>query len=112
MTARYTADVPLSVLDGGEGMMRVTFDYRPGKDACGPSHDHGGLPAEPPEIEITESRYLNDDGEPIMCAALGLAEHEEERAIEWLLENWEPPTGPDPDDERDRRRDEALTERD
>jgi hypothetical protein len=104
MATTHTEDVPLSILDGSDGMMRVTFTFSPGRAAVGPAYDHGGLPAEPPEIEIVETRYM--DG------TLGLAEQEEVRVIEWLLENFEEPTGPDADEWRDRRRDEALTERD
>lgn len=107
MTATFTEKVPLSCLDDEEDRVAsVTFTYLPGKDACGPAYDHGGLPAEPPEIEVTEVSYLDHAGEP---TPLFLTEREEGRVVEWLFDNWEPPTGPDPDDERNRRRDEEMT---
>ena len=55
----FTEDVPLWLIDLGpeDMMLRVVFTYSPGKDACGPAYDHGGLPAEPPEIEVTVTVY-------------------------------------------------------
>lgn len=78
------------------------FTYSPGRDACGPAYDHGGLPAEPPEIEVLKLF----DGYGVEA---DMSDEEHEEITNYLFENWEPPTGPDPDDERDRRRDDALT---
>jgi hypothetical protein len=111
MASTYTEDVPLSILDGSDGMLRVTFSFTPG-GAPSPrtiAEPMGGDDGWPPEIEVTSARYLREDG-TVIPAVVGLGEHEEERVIEWLFDHWEPPTGPDPDDERDRRRDERLTD--
>ena len=108
MTATFTEDVPLWLIDGHPDLMlRVTFTYSPGRCACGPAYDHGGLPAEPPEIEVMEARILLGGGDASQPRVLTHAE--DANVVDYLLENWEPPTGPDPDDERDRRRDDALT---
>lgn len=112
MAETHKADIPLSILDGSDGMFRVEFTYRPGADPSPRTmaNPMGVDDGYPPEIEIIGAHYLNDAGEPL--APLGLAEHGEERAIEWLMENWEPPAGPDPDDLRDQRIDQRLTEGD
>lgn len=110
MTATYTEDVPLSLLeDDGEGMIRVTFDYVPG---AGPSErtiaDPYGDPGWPAEMEILGGQHVMDDGSLVVTF---LTMEECDKIVDYLMENWEPPTGPDPDDERDRRRDEELTDR-
>lgn len=108
----HTETLPLSILDGSDGELWVRFSYSPGCPAVWYlSNGDPGYPAEDPEITITEARYIGADGKPQQIAVVGLAPHEEERVVEWLLDHWEPPTGPDPDDARDQHRDDEMTGR-
>lgn len=38
------------------------YTYQPGRPAQGPAYDHGGLPPEPPEVEI--QRVVTKAGSP------------------------------------------------
>lgn len=114
MTATFIEDVPLSVIDGGDDMMRVTFTYRPGADPSPRTmaEPNGGDDGYPPEIEVLEAMRLERraDGKTRPVSVLAFNDAEHDKIADWLLETWEPPTGPDPDDERDRRRDEEMTD--
>jgi len=41
----------------------VSFGFTPGRDATPPAYDHGGLPADPPEIGDIEVEAI--DGRPV-----------------------------------------------
>jgi hypothetical protein len=103
---QHSEEVPLSVLDpeaDGDSMVLVRFRFYPGAPERGPSYDHGGLPAEGPEFSVESAFHVWRNGTAI---PLGVSGEDCEKLEEWLAENWEPPSGPDPDEWRDRRRDE------
>lgn len=97
--SRHTAEAILH-----DCVIKAEFDYSPGMAECGPAYDHGGLPAEPPEIEVL--RAFDAFGDEIE-----LSEQSRADIADWLLETWEPPSGPDPDDLRDQRIDDELVSR-
>jgi hypothetical protein len=41
----------------------VSFAFTPGRDAAPPAYDHGGLPADPPEIDDIRVEVI--DGRPV-----------------------------------------------
>jgi hypothetical protein len=104
VSRRFEEPVPLSILDGSDGDLIVTFDYSPGTPATGLSGPPENYdPGEGPMVEVVSTSY---DVGPL-C---GLAAHEIEKVEEWLAENFEPPEdGPDADDLRDRAIDDRLT---
>lgn len=53
--SRHTMTATLSAGDG-EVELEIVFDYRPGKPAVNPAYDHGGLPADPPEVEFVSCK--------------------------------------------------------
>jgi hypothetical protein len=91
--------------------IEVTYRYAPGSPAVMYQRNGDpGWPAEPAEIELINAQLLDGDGlDPIQ-------EQVNLWAYEWLngdgydqaVEHAESMSHPDPDDERDRRRDDAL----
>lgn len=101
----FTENVPLYVLDGSEGELVVTFSYRPGEPPSGWSPEDFD-PGSGPELEVIAAHYVGAAAIPV-----GLGAEEDQRVVDYLLENWEPPEdGPDPDDLRDQERDRRLME--
>lgn len=108
MSGRYTihtAHVPLSILDGSDGELIVTFDWAAGtapSGISGPPENYD--PGEADEFNITAAHYDVAPGVSVL-----LADREEEQVIEWLDANWErPDDGPDPDWVRDMQRDQRM----
>lgn len=102
MKQTHKAEVPEDLLypdpenESPDRMTTVEFEYVPG---TGPTGLSG-----PPENYDPGS----DDEFYVVCPP-ELSADAEERVVEWLAEHWErPDDGPDPDWERDMRRDEAL----
>ena len=76
MAKRYTFTTCLSFGTDGEADfceldVTVSFAFTPGRAAAPPAYDHGGLPADPPEIddiqvELIDGRSVTaSDGETI-----------------------------------------------
>jgi hypothetical protein len=72
--SRHTELVPLWILDGSDGELEVEFDYIP-----------GGFDDDEDKLEIRRVRYAG------ITVPVLLAEHEEDRVIDWLAGEWEPP---------------------
>jgi hypothetical protein len=77
VSSRHTEIVPLWILDGSAGDLEVVFDYTP-----------GGFDDDEDKLAIKAAFYILDDGYTAPCF---LAEHEEDRVIDWLAGEWEPP---------------------
>lgn len=107
MAETFKETVPLSILDGSDGLVEVTFSFTPGRPATPPAYSHGGLPPEDPEFEIIVGHYVRED-DSIIAVPVLFGDPEEEKIVEWLAENWDGPPGPDPDDMRDAMIDERL----
>jgi hypothetical protein len=68
MTKRYTFTTCLSFGTDGEADfceldVTVSFVFTPGRAAAPPAYDHGGLPADPPEIDDIRVELI--DGRPV-----------------------------------------------
>ena len=68
MTKRYTFTTCLSFGTDGEADfceldVTVSFAFTPGRAAAPPAYDHGGLPADPPEIDDIRVELI--DGRPV-----------------------------------------------
>lgn len=100
MTATHKAEAVLH-----DCVFTAEFTYVPGAPPSPRTlEDPGGDPGWGSEIEVI--RLVDGYGNEIE-----MDDEENQAVVDWLLETWEPPTGPDPDDERDRRRDEELVSR-
>jgi hypothetical protein len=103
--SKHLEHVPLSILDGSDGELIVQFEFRAGtppSGLSGPPENYD--PGEGDEFVIGRCCYDTAPQIPV-----GLGEHEEERVIDWLNENWDRPyDGPDEDWLRDMRRDDEL----
>ena len=82
-----------------ETAVTVHYTYRPGYPERGPTYDCGGTPAEPPEVEIIRVTAGGVEIEP--------TEAELEAWTTYAMEGHEEDE-PDPDDERDWRRDDRM----
>lgn len=72
MTRRYTHTLSLSL--GGdeptwEGEATVSFVVHPGRPETPPAYSHGGMPAEPAEVDDVKVTHI--DGEPVSARAYG-----------------------------------------
>lgn len=94
--------------------VEIEFNYVPGCPETGPSYSSGGEPATPDEIEALKVTVINGDG-------IGMEERQWlDRAQDWLDDKGydaardvaRADDGPDPDDARDRIREDRDTERD
>jgi hypothetical protein len=68
MAKRYTFTTCLSFGTDGEADFceldaTVSFAFTPGRAAAPPAYDHGGLPADPPEIDDIRVELI--DGRPV-----------------------------------------------
>jgi hypothetical protein len=68
MTKRYAFTTCLSFGTDGEADfceldVTVSFAFTPGRAAAPPAYDHGGLPADPPEIDDIRVELI--DGRPV-----------------------------------------------
>ena len=68
MAKRYTFTTCLSFGTDGEADfceldVTVSFAFTPGRAAAPPAYDHGGLPADPPEIDDIRVELI--DGRPV-----------------------------------------------
>ncbi len=68
MSKRYTFTTCLSFGTDGEADFceldaTVSFAFTPGRAAAPPAYDHGGLPADPPEIDDIRVELI--DGRPV-----------------------------------------------
>jgi hypothetical protein len=122
--AHYSADVSLSL--GGdppewEGEVTVCYQVSWGAPERAPSYSHGGLPADPDQVDDITVTHI--DG--AIVVGEGLKEHAQrcedlietnDALIGFLLERAYEQAANDAwdraDYERDRRRDDALTEQD
>ena len=71
MTKRYTFTTCLSFGTDGEADfceldVTVSFAFTPGRAAAPPAYDHGGLPADPPEIDDIRVELI--DGRPVTAS--------------------------------------------
>ena len=94
--------------------VEITFGYSPGYPETGPTYASGGEPAAPDEIEAISVRVIKDEG---------IEMHQTcwlEYAQNWLDDKgYDAARGeacsdnePDPDDARDRERDDRMMDRD
>lgn len=68
MAKRYTFTTCLSFGTDGKADfceldVTVSFAFTPGRAAAPPAYDHGGLPADPPEIDDIQVELI--DGRPV-----------------------------------------------
>tara|TARA_R110000868_G_C10943148_1_gene767231 strand:- start:518 stop:814 length:297 start_codon:yes stop_codon:yes gene_type:complete len=71
MAKRYTFTTCLSFGTDGEADfceldVTVSFAFTPGRAAAPPAYDHGGLPADPPEIDDIQVELI--DGRPVTAS--------------------------------------------
>jgi hypothetical protein len=71
MTKRYTFTTCVSFGTDGEADfceldVTVSFAFTPGRAAAPPAYDHGGLPADPPEIDDIRVELI--DGRPVTAS--------------------------------------------
>ena len=71
MAKRYTFTTCLSFGTDGEADfceldVTVSFAFTPGRAAAPPAYDHGGLPADPPEIDDIRVELI--DGRPVTAS--------------------------------------------
>ena len=64
MAKRYTFTTCLSFGTDGEADfceldVTVSFAFTPGRAAAPPAYDHGGLPADPPEIDDIQVEFID-----------------------------------------------------
>lgn len=98
--------------DEREIEVEVHYTITPGWPATGPSYASGGEPAEPAEIIITHGHIVSEPDSPVAPTwLLDIIENSEEAyAVLGEHADWGH-TQEDPDDARDRRRDDELTDR-
>ncbi len=65
--------------DETELELKVTFRYSPGRPATPPAYDHGGLPPDPPEIDIM---LIDQDSERVTNS------REFDRFHDWLIDKF------------------------
>jgi hypothetical protein len=101
MAQTFKQDVPIEI-GRGEVIAVVTYTYTPGTpEVLYQRNGDPGWPAEAAEVEITDMKVAGE------TVPEWFAKAAHDYAHGWLHENHEDP-GPEPDDERDRRRDDAL----
>ncbi len=105
MSRTYSATIPLEVVEPAAeiGELDVAFAWQPGT----PESGRFGLPE---DYDPGEGEYFEIAEARLDCAKVGLGEGAKAKLVDWLTENWDrPEPGPDPDDLRDRDRDDRLT---
>lgn len=111
MARSYTHRLPILLSIAGEEHeieVDVQYTVTPGRPATPPSYASGGDPPEPAEIDLQSVTVV---GEPAQAPSwLWLMVRDSDAARQALGDaaDWGEPQR-DPDDERDRRRDDALT---
>jgi hypothetical protein len=101
MPNRKTHTTTLNRHDATETEVTIHYTATPGTPERGPTYACGGTPAEPAEVEIVRVTVDGVEIEP--------TDAEIEAWTTWVWENHEDDS-PDPDDERDWRRDERMCE--
>jgi len=118
MSSKHTITTELKITISAYGIdpetfypeVEIEFGYIPGCPETGPSYASGGEPATPDEIEVHSVKVIKDEGVQMP------PEWWREKAQEWLDDKGYDAAReiaisdlePDPDDMRDRMRDEAL----
>lgn len=94
--------------------LEIEFSYSPGNPGCWYQRNGDpGWPPEPAEVEVIKARLISGDGLTPSDAdvAKWAADYiESDDGFAFACEGAEADRTPDPDDERDRRRDDALTD--
>ena len=122
-TIRYTVPVHYKInsdeSDTAYPTMMVTYNYRPARPAYTPPGEYAPIdPPEDAEIEVIAAEVVPDESDGVGDLTPAQALEWAERLVEGddvaffdFCEQAEIDRIPDPDDERDRRRDDALTDR-
>ncbi len=114
MTTKHTHRLPILLSIAGEEReieVEVFYAVTPGHPATPPSYASGGDPPVSAEIEVTGGHVVSEPDCPVAPLwLLNIIENSDE-AFQALGDaaDWGIPYR-DPDDERDRRRDDALTQ--
>ena len=108
MSSTHTAQIPILIQVGGtesELIATVRFTYVPAEAETGPSYACGGTPGSPEGVEDREVIAIRFDQQAADCPPLAIPEW----LSDMIAENVddadllaEVPTGPDPDEARDR----------
>jgi hypothetical protein len=112
MTTKHTHRLPVLLTVAGEESeieVYLNFSITRARPATPPSYASGGDPPEPAQIEILSGTVVGDGAQlPDWLIAI-LQENEGVHQTLGDAADWGEPQR-DPDDERDRRRDDALTQ--
>lgn len=101
----FTATYEVTRPDGHiEASAEITAWYRfsPGRPATPPAYDHGGLPPDPPEIDIV---HIDQDGERVTNSG------DFDRFRDWLIDRFEGAMIAQAEDGRAYEREEAAERR-